>query len=304
MNRQTLRVVIPTSRAEPDLLRRTLRSLSDCILPESFAGVLVIENGRRSGAASVAAEFAEPLRCRYLYSEPANKSAALNLVLDLVEDELLLFLDDDVRVSAELLMLYADAAREAPYRAFFGGPVQIDYEAPPPPWVYEALPASARGWTGEGGDDRFFMGCNWAAFARDIRAAGGFNSLFGPGSQVGAVGQETDMQRRLLASGPRPYLVRGAVVWHWVPASRCTPEWALDRAFQHGKSMGLNISSSRRLFGLPETIVRLIIRQSLREVAAACSFSKTRRFMALRWRRFTAGAISGWSVSRALRPRP
>ena len=67
-----------------------------------------------------------------------------------------------------------------------------------------------------------YLGCNWAAFTGDLRAAGGFDANFGPGSPTGATGQEAEMQERLLARGVRQVDVPDALVWHYVPEERST----------------------------------------------------------------------------------
>ena len=83
-----------------------------------------------------------------------------------------------------------------------------------------------------------FMGCNWAAFAQDLHGLGGFSEHFGPGSVTGSIGQESEMQRRLLSSGAFAVYVASALVYHWVPRDRCSPEFALHRAYREGVKRG------------------------------------------------------------------
>ena len=131
---------------------------------------------------------------------------------------------------------------------FFGGPTGVDYEQEPPAWLKSFLPTSALGWEWPGPGDvvnkAAFLGFNWAAFARDIRAAGGFDANRGPGSPTGSTGQETDMQRRLLAAGLSGLYVPEARVWHYIAADRCSPDWAIARNYrqgvEHGKQRALD----------------------------------------------------------------
>jgi hypothetical protein len=83
------------------------------------------------------------------------------------------------------------------------------------------------------------MGFNWAVYADEVKAAGGFDPRFGPGSPTGALGDETDLQRRLHARGARKVNVPEAIVAHAVPAERCTEAWALRRFYQQGVALGL-----------------------------------------------------------------
>ena len=234
-----LTIVIPT-HGRPTLLGRTLRSIALCDRPDGYAGCIVVENGPPSGAeavvSDVAAEYPEA-GLRYLHHTQANKSAALNAALvDVPDDTLVVFFDDDVRVEPGVLTAYAEAQRAGHY---FGGATACDYEKPPPSWLLASLPLSARGF---GGDEAarvpFFLGFNWAAFAGDVRAAGGFDPEFGPGAASGARGQESEAQKALRAIGVQPRFVPDARVWHYVPQERCSFTWAVRRKYAVGLMLG------------------------------------------------------------------
>lgn len=128
---------------------------------------------------------------------------------------------------------------------FFGGPFNVDQEVSPPEWLRYYLPPSAKGcWYEDGSeiDDTFtdFLGFNWAAFASDLKLADGFDTSKGPGSATGSTGQETDMQRRLVAHGIKARYVPEARATHLVPRENSTPEWALRRSFRSGVKDGIN----------------------------------------------------------------
>lgn len=257
MNTQRLSIVIPTHRRN-DLLRRTIDSLSKADLPIELRQTLILENGGRFGADRVVAGAPASLKARYVYFEQGNKSAALNHALTLVQDDLLVFFDDDVRVGGETLRAYADVARAAAHQ-FYGGPVGCDYDQPPPPWV--DLPRSAIGWEWDqntaNGKQPEFLGFNWAAFADHIRACGGFDPRVGPGGTTGARGQETLMQSRLRANGYVARYVSDAVVWHYVPEDRCSEKWALRRAYQNGFTFGLELrDETPRFLETPRWMIR------------------------------------------------
>jgi len=236
-----IRVVIPTAR-RAKLLARTLASLADCELPAGYQETIVVENGKRGSAEEIVAEAPPAIRPRHIHVAQGNKSEALNEVLAAVSDEsLLIFFDDDIRIAHDTLSRYAIAADSAGEARYFGGPFQVDYEQAPPVWLRRFLPLSAIGWSMEESAARpeYFLGFNWAAIAGDLRRAGGFDANFGPGSSTGSSGQETDMQQRLRAIGVLPQYVPGAMVWHYVPRSRSTPDWALTRAWKTGIERGL-----------------------------------------------------------------
>ncbi len=228
----------------PTLLARTLQSLAECVLPTGYRETIVIENGPKCGVEDVVRCSPKSLRTRYLYQPQANKSSALNRLLEETVDGLILFADDDIRVDPGSLCCYREAATEHGPGWFFGGPTRAEYELQPPAWLVRFL-LHATGNTTLGDSQRtvhqpVFMGCNWAAHVTDLKATGGFDVRKGPGSPTRSVGQETDMQQRFLKRGLRGLYLPDAVAWHYVPRSRCSPQWTLDRSFREGICGGIN----------------------------------------------------------------
>jgi len=249
-------IVIPTHNRN-DLLSRTLDSLSKIDLPINYRQTIVIENGGEFGAKQVVSQASSHLRVDYQYYENGNKSAALNHVLSLVDDDLLVFFDDDIRVAKGLLQSYASMAADWPH-CFFGGPMECDYEEDPESWV--RLPPSALGWSpreDSSGQSLVFLGCNWAAFTEHLRLSGGFDPRVGPGGTTGARGQETLMQNKLREHGYSPRYIPDAMVWHYVPSNRCSERWALERAYQNGLTKGLEDQDDfPTLFRAPQWMLR------------------------------------------------
>ena len=138
-------VVIPTA-GRPKLLRRTLASLAACEKPSNYRGTYVVENGPKGEAEWIVEAHRSELGARYLYLPGANKSRALNAALEQVEDGLIFFTDDDVRLAAHVLSRYAEASADVDGGFFYGGPLGVDYERQPPEWVRSRLPPSAVGW--------------------------------------------------------------------------------------------------------------------------------------------------------------
>lgn len=227
-------ILIPTC-SRPDLLQRTLESLAACRIPTGLRQTIVIENGKQNGAAEVVRSSSQRIKASYTFTPVGNKSHALNLALQSIEDGLILFFDDDIRLEPGTLEEYAKAATRLGSNHFFGGPFGVDYEQEPPTWLLEYLPKSAKGWQISDDDQKSsapitFCGCNWAVFADDLKRVGPFNTDMGP--SCAAVGQETEMQVRLRAHGMTPNYIAEAKVWHYVPADRCSIEWAINRAYR------------------------------------------------------------------------
>ncbi len=227
-------MLIPT-HGRPTLLERTLSSLTECTLPDSYRELVVIENGSRAGAEQIVVDLPERMNARYMHRERGNKSYALNEALATIDDGLVVFFDDDVEVHSDTLEAYAEAAIEHGRGHFFGGTVHVDREQNPPAWVEPALPDSAKGYVADGRrEDKYYLGFNWVAYSGELTDLGGFNPRFGPGAPTGATGQETEMQERLQAAGSTPVDVPEAAVTHFVPEERCRAQWALRRWYRAG----------------------------------------------------------------------
>lgn len=226
--------VLLATHGRPSLLRETLSSLATTDETDGVRQILLVENGRHDGSKDVAREFRGVIPVRYEFLEEANKSAALNHGLRVSDADLLIFFDDDVRVSPGTINTYLEAAVRYGRGHFFGGRVTPRYEgAPPPPWLKSALPLTATGFD-LGPQERpyhEFPGPNWAAFRQDLVEIGGFSTRLGPGT--GLVGQETEAQARLTKRGWSGVFLPGAHVEHHVPADNLTLAWVRRRRYRH-----------------------------------------------------------------------
>lgn len=230
------------------LLTRTLHSLLECNLPSTFRQVIIVENGGGHNLEAVVEKFQDRLQIKYINIPEGNKNLSLNTALVEADDDFIVFFDDDVRIDPACISAYADLTSKHSSGTFIAGNCGVDYEEPPPSWMLQYLPLSAKGWSkGEkicDLDGPEALGFNWGAFAKDIRAVGGFNEDIGPGTKV-AIGDETDMQTRLMKSQAKGIYAPLAKVWHWVPNERCSIQWALNRARIHARHKGKEFKASK-----------------------------------------------------------
>jgi GT2 family glycosyltransferase len=246
--------VLIAACGQPELLRRTLRSLAACEKPAAYQGVIVAENGPRAGLDAVVGEFPAACRFEYRYSEPPNKSLALNRSLFAIPGALVVFTDDDVQAPKQTLVAYATAAAGKQRGEFYGGPIVADHEGQPPPdWLVPLLPRSAGGWRMAINDVTEitrpeFIGPNFAAFAGDVLRIGGFDARLGPGRHMASPGEDTEIQERLLAAGVRGYYVPGAAMQHRVKAGCCSEEFAIHRAERNGVYWGISQARNSGFF--------------------------------------------------------
>jgi GT2 family glycosyltransferase len=233
----------------------------------------------------VCASFGTDMAIEYVHLDKPGRSGAMQHMAERIGEGLLIFTDDDVRVSQGLVSAYAQAAQQHGQRAVYGGPLSIDYESPPEPWLIEYLPPSAAGW--DPGDpaatiDRpSFLGANIAIFAQTLLTEGGFNPALGVGSVGNPVGEEFDLQQRLFDKGYEGVYVPGARVWHYVPRSRCSARWALKRHervwFTNGK-MDTTQHDGPHIAGAPRWMWRQLISLGLQAAAAGLMLNAHKRF--------------------------
>lgn len=276
-------VVIPT-RERNALLTRTLDSLVVAQERDPVDEVVVAFNGSERKEDSLERDFGRRLPLKVYHFPEPGKSRALNRVFSDYPDQIAVLFDDDVIVEEQTLRAFRigwEAVDGA--RAFLCGAVEPDYEKPPPSWLRAYLPASVNGWKpwkeATWFDEPDALGANLSFRVQEVLDAGGFSESRGPGTR--SRGQESEMQQRLMRSGFRGRYLPDAVVWHYVPAARCDPDWALDRAYQMGVGFGLEsagkldgFSSRRRAFW------RACKREALRAIVASCGpwVGERRRF--------------------------
>jgi len=273
-------VIIPT-HLRPDLLERLLADLSRAALaPETE--VHVVENGLRSGAQEICGKYPLGGRMRYHYLAEGRKSVALNHAIDGCDADLLIFFDDDIRVPGNIVEIYEDAARRRGPGHFFGGPLTTDADFSCPPDLAPYLPLSATGWLPSNREMvmdpeafDYFFGANWAAFRVDLAAAGLFASDLGiTASRLSPLGEENEIQERMVRAGVKPVYLPGALIRHHVPRECYTTSWVRRRRFRLGVTDWARKESAeqqhcRKLFGVPAWLLRAVFMRRMKAFAAA-----------------------------------
>lgn len=229
-------IIIPTHN-RLDHLRLCLKSLTESVEAKACT-IIVVENGS-SCSSELVNSFKAELSIQYLHQQEGNKSKALNLALDILSEELIIFFDDDVLVEPGTVAAFIAAAETRGPAHFFGGRIAPNYESNPPQHLIPYFPPSLGHFDLSQGQDlkevppsTYFLGANWAAYRNDLNLIGGFSPEFGPGAKSKSRGQETEAQSRLYAAGIKALFVRKALVQHWVPARATTPDWLSERIYQ------------------------------------------------------------------------
>jgi glycosyltransferase involved in cell wall biosynthesis len=261
-------------------LHRTLEALAASEVGAAWELVLV-NNACTDDTDAVAEAFRDRLPLVYVHEPRPGLSHGRNAALAAARGRLIVFTDDDVRVGRDWIERYWRAYEQKPEGFYFGGPIDSDYEAAPPPdapWLALA-PPSIRGldWGPAErmlGKGEFFVAANWACPASALAAVGGFDPKLGlnPASGQVGVGEESDLMDRLREAGWKAWYLPGNRIGHFVPAGKCTQAHVLERR----------------------------IAQIRQEAARARRDRAPRGIGRLRLRAWAAAAWCKWTIARAL----
>ena len=194
----------------------------------------------------------------------AGKSRAANLAVRLATGDILLWTDDDVRISPAWLRSYAEAARAHADASWFGGPVEAWFAVEPPPWIANNIGSLTEpyalidhGPTDKPLSEEAVVGANLGLRAAVARAFP-FNEQIGPTGHAALRGEETELLGRLRAAGRHGWWVSAARVRHYISEERLTYRYIAH--WYTGLGVGLARSAGTfdgaRIFGYPRWALR------------------------------------------------
>jgi len=225
-------VVIPTAD-RPDCLERLLAGLAAQEFPRGDFEVVVVDDGSAPPVAPLVAAFRDRLDVHYVWQARSGPAKARNRAIALARGELLLILNDDASVPADLIARHVAAHSGAAKPAIYLGGFDL---AP------DCLNAVSRGLLEFGqpfpfflmrrdapNPGRFFWTCNLSVPRGAVVDAGGFDESF-----THPVCEDVELGMRLEK--------RGLFV-HWLPGAPClhhhvlTAKWFWRRQVLLGASM-------------------------------------------------------------------
>jgi len=236
-----LSVVICTSD-RGDVLAGALESLYAQSASSASFEVVVIDNSAGRTAEPLLAKAGSRVQhvIRYVHEPAPGLSLARNAGLHTAAGQIVAFLDDDARAAPQWIEALLRGLSES-RAAAVGGPVSLDLQAPPPPW----LTGDLRSYLGEsdfGPRARFLQwpeypfGLNFAVKRGVARRIGGFRHDLGRVGQSLLSGEEREFFFRLYNGGETVYYCPDAVVHHLVPPERLRPPFFRRRLFWEGRS--------------------------------------------------------------------
>lgn len=230
--------------------------------------VLVVDNNSTDQTRDTVEDFCcrYPEHFRYVFEPNPGKSHALNTGIENAAGEVLVFVDDDVKVEPTWLQNLTGELLNNGEWAGVGGRTLPAQKFEPPDWVPKDF---EKDWGGivfahfDLGDnagelDRAPYGTNMAFRKSMFEKHGGFRVDLGPtpGSQIR--NEDTELGRRLLASGERLRYEPSAVVYHPIPDGRITQAYFLSWWFDYGRARVREIGVWPDVYGIPRDYLRLV----------------------------------------------
>lgn len=128
--------IIIITRNRADTITRTLDTVKKLEYYEDKLEIVVVDNGSTDNTRVVVEQELKNsgINFKIVVEEVKGICRARNKGVEVASGEWLLFLDDDVFVSADLLKVYLQAQSIYPDAAAFGGPARLDPEIPRPWW--------------------------------------------------------------------------------------------------------------------------------------------------------------------------
>ena len=255
-------------------LRNTLTSLQGMNVPAGIDWeVVVVNNNCTDDTAEVIGGFAKTLPIRTVLEAQQGHSYARNRAVVEARGDYILWTDDDVVVDAQWLVAYADAFRNWPDSAVFGGPISVMFEGTPPAWLVTALRQDGRLASAYAARDlgtepislevkgyKLPFGANFALRMQEQRKVS-YDPRFGLVKDGNVRGEETDVVTKILNSGANGRWIPNASVRHVIPEQRQTATYLRDYFMRVGRGTARAGSApvSNSVMGAPRWVWRAAI---------------------------------------------
>ncbi len=230
-----------------DLLFDTLISLTRQSVPAEKYEILVIDNASTDNTSFIVQELIQKHRnLRYVYEPEQGLSFARNRGVIEAAASIVVYIDDDAIAQYHWLENVLRSFNCDPRPACVGGRVYLRWEGGKrPSWIPdELLPAYGFLDMGdEPGPLQHANGLNMAFSKEVIVQLGGFATSIGRIGRKLIAGEESDLQLQIRIAGFPIRYEPNAIVEHWIPLPRQSPEYLYNIFY----NLGVTDSLRRRL---------------------------------------------------------
>ena len=222
-------------------LQQTLEGFTRLNVPDDTEWeLLVVNNNCTDRTDDVIRAFEGRLPIRRAFEPTPGQSNARNRVVAEAKGDYILWTDDDVTVSPDWLVAYAEAFRARPDGALFGGPIEPWFDGTPPEWLKQIYPVIAGVYAARDFGQKPVQfsppydipwGANYVTRARE-QARHRYDPELGyrPGRLISW--EETEVILAMLAEGVKGWWVPRAAVRHHIPKparrrNTCAPTFSI-----------------------------------------------------------------------------
>jgi glycosyltransferase involved in cell wall biosynthesis len=230
-----------------DRLRRTLADLAAITSPRAPWELLIVDNGCTDGTTEylVNRQWLQPAAAvRVVREDRLGLSHARNRAIAEAEGDYIVFIDDDETPDADWLCAY-ERCIEREHPDAMGGAIDVLFvDGERPHWLQDEL----LGFIGKlsHGEDAHLLtdpstpifGGNFGFRKAVFERIGLFDSELGRRGTANIGGEDTEIYRRLLATGCKVFWIPDSVIYHRIESVKLRRRYFLDLHFHQGRMEG------------------------------------------------------------------
>lgn len=265
--------VMMASRNGAGWIGQCLDSFCALETPPGGYKLVIIDNASTDGTSDIVRAYRDRLPVTLLFQPKPGKNRALNLGLEHIAGDLVVFTDDDVIAAPDWLVQWRRAADQFPEFGIFGGTIKPRWRKAPPEWLLEIINiAMVYGLTGEWHDGPIHptrvFGANMVVRTQLFKGGQRYDETIGTegtesympdGTVSYMMDTETSFTTAMVAQGVRCRFVSSPTVCHIIREGQVDPEWVAARYTSSGRSMLKDLEKNYegpRLFGAPRYLIR------------------------------------------------
>ncbi len=272
-----------------DTLTATLDSFKRFQKSSIIFEIIVVDNAGNAETANLVDSYNYDLPIEYLVQLKKGKNNALNLAIDHIKGDLVVFCDDDIVAEPDWLVEIRDGAGRWPNHAVFVG--RILPNIPAGQFVLPIAHHFIRGaygvadWDAEEGPYQVWQifGANMVVRSEIFSTGRKFNPNVGPdGTDRYIMGSETEFLSRLEKDGHIPIYLPKSLVYHQIRPEQLTKKWLQLRAIRSGlgaaaEQVKLSDATVPAVFGIPRFLLRKTV-ESYFKWLLSCALRKSDNF--------------------------